>query len=908
MASKRFGNFQLKQPSSSAYKKARLDIDVISSQQYVLQQQQQRTVKTTTTAIAKSSSSKSDSLWGDEDDEFIILASQAVEEVEMFQQTQMQQQSQALAAEVTFGTFLREEVASSTQTNGEKEPNSRELMPPPPPVAPGPSKGNSVPISVIDLLTDGDDDVFSEQFSENYDNIEKHIDEFFNNEFDDDFNLDEFRRDGQQRSGPKTSPPERSPPKPVPVRANGDIKVGGSVLFKPKQPQSTTEALANKPVGGRAFPTQHQPSQLGREAIANAAKKKDHEKDMQVRFLTGQLDRASKEREQLKKDYNEVTERLQIRDGEVSILRYEMENIKNQNEQLRMEKMKEKETIKKEWVEKMKDLEKVIVAQKSELEFKNIEMMNLKTKRMSNSFRMDKDGSSKEKPVTPKDFRIHNRRVLLFQQPSIENYQIDARIFDLSTESISKFSTTNRLANFSKEDAVLSQHLGRLQSYLSQMIYLKGAFPEESISTMVLVANQATDEIGKYCNRLALVRVKDAHLSAKVAYDFLCRNSKRNRLEGPLVNIYQKQPIYLHEKAIVQRRFLAALGLLCRYIPALAVRLVRRWKGTGNCVHMLSRSLVKIGYASDLYGHFGFIAAAGTVLSGLSHHVVLYKQDGRELMDLFKSIVFCRPDSALILSHLSNALYRITSSSSSIDLVNRLCRQSKASDFAANDAYKMIQFTKDSCTLQIYAALLEASVPQNRNLTPTEIHHLVANTRNTIYFLRNSLARPVRWIHQFVRRPEGSVLSLCQCHVRITNAFVVLLHQVLRCWMQCPLNVDYDTMLQITQNGVLLLFDLFETVYRGEVLQVGRHVIQCRLQATYNWLVQHQSDFRFQPTHRSALQLLDLRLVMEEPLKSSEDPKRMDVDETDSDSAELERRDMYDELYEDFFSSKLLQQ
>ncbi|KXJ74954.1 hypothetical protein RP20_CCG012689 [Aedes albopictus] len=893
MASKRYGNFQLKQPSSSAYKKARLDIDIISSQQYIQQQQeQQRTVKTTTTAaIAKSSSSKSESLWGEEDDEFIILASQAVEEVEMFQQTQLQQ-SQAPGGDITFGTFLREELASSTQAvlNGVGGPSSSELMPPPSAALPGPSRANPVPISVIDLLTDGDDDVFSEQFDENYDNIEKHIDEFFNNEFDDDFNLNEFQRDG----GPKTSQ-ERSPSKPVKV--NGDIR-SGSMMFKPKQPVSTMVSKG---------PTQqHQPTQAGREALANAAKKKDHEKDMQVRYLTGQLERASKEREQLKKDYNAVTDRLQIRDGEVSILRYEMENIKNQNEQLRMEKMKEKETIKKEWVEKMKDLEKVIVAQKSELDFKNMEMMNLKTKRMSSSFRLDKE-APKEKPVTTKDFQIHKRRVRLFQQPFLENPQIDSKMFDLSTESISKFNATNRLANFSKEDAVLSEHLGRLQSYLAQMIYLKSALPEESIPSIALVACQGSEDIGKYCNRLALVRVKDSHLSAKVAYDFLCKNSKRNRLEAA-VNIYQKQPIFLHEKAIVQRRFLAALGLLCRYIPALAVRLVRRWKGSGNCVQVISRALGKISYASDLYGHLGLIAAAGTVLSGLSCHVIQYKQDGRELMELFKSIVFCRPDSPLILSHLSEALFRITSSTGTIDLVNRLCRQSKASDFAANDAYKMIQFTKDSCTLQIYAALLETSVPQNRTLTSIEIRRLVANTRNTIYFLRNSLARPVRWIHQFVRRPEGSVLSLCQCHIRITNAFVVMFHQVLRCWMQCPLNVDYDTMLQITQNGVLLLFDLFETVYRGEILQVGRHVIQCRLQATYNWLVQHQSDFRFQPTHRSALQLLDLRLVMEEPLKSSEDPRRMEVDEADSDSAELERRDMYDELYEDFFSSKLLQQ
>lgn len=140
MASKRYGNFQLKQPSSSAYKKARLDIDIISSQQYIQQQQeQQRTVKTTTTAaIAKSSSSKSESLWGEEDDEFIILASQAVEEVEMFQQTQLQQ-SQAPGGDITFGTFLREELASSTQAvlNGVGGPSSSELMPPPSAALPG---------------------------------------------------------------------------------------------------------------------------------------------------------------------------------------------------------------------------------------------------------------------------------------------------------------------------------------------------------------------------------------------------------------------------------------------------------------------------------------------------------------------------------------------------------------------------------------------------------------------------------------------------------------------------------------------------------------------------------------------------------------------------------------------------
>lgn len=57
-----------------------------------------------------------------------------------------------------------------------------------------------------------------------------------------------------------------------------------------------------------------------------------------------------------------------------------------------------------------------------------------------------------------------------------------------------------------------------------------------------------------------------------------------------------------------------------------------------------------------------------------------------------------------------------------------------------------------------------------------------------------------------------------------------------------------------------------------------------------------------------ALQLLDLRLVMEEPLKSSEDVSRMDVDGVAVERAELERSDMYDDLFEDFFTSKLQHQ
>ncbi|XP_055547445.1 ATR-interacting protein mus304 [Wyeomyia smithii] len=890
MSSKRFGNFQLKQPSTS-YKKARLDIETISSQQYN-QRKQQETAQVklkTPTAIAKSSST--DVLWGDEDDEFIVLASQAVEEVELFHQSQ--------SGDVTFGRFEKAALPCSTQAATKKQ-DSCELMPPPVAI-PGPSRENQAPIAVINLLEDDDDDVFSEQFDENYDNIEKHIDEFFNNEFDEVFNLAGLQSSGSgekigadQQNGLKTSPVKKTSQE----AANEEIKT--TTVFKPKQPISR-DVGTRKVFNGR-LQTQQPLTQTDREI-----KQEDHGKDLQIRFLTNQLEMASKKTEKLQTDYNDVLERIQIRDGEVSMLRYELKNIKSQNEQLRLEKMKESETIKQELVAKMKSLEKVILVQKTELDFKNVEMMSMRSKRKSHPFRlMDKTATSGAS-VTVADFIIHNRRQRIFDGSVAEaNITIDPKMFDISAEST---TVNNAISEFSRGDAILSKHLGQMQAFLSVMVSGNGPLQDDTILSATSIANQALLEIYRYCERLQLVQVKEIHMGAKVAFDFLSKNSKKFRLEGK-ANICQREPLSLNEKAIIPRRFLAALALLCQFVPSLAVRLVQRVGQQESCINVLSKSLNKISYATELYDHLGMIAASSALLCSLSHHLECLQERGSRVIDLFKSIVYCRPDSALIVTHLSEALYRISSCEQSIDLVSYICWRSKPECFSWNRSFRMFQFTKDSCVLQIYATLLEISVPQNRTLDTTEIHRMVESTRNTVYFLRNSLARQVRWVNHFRKplfnRESRSAPLFCQCHVRITNSFVVLFHQLLRCWLEHPLSIEFNTMVQITQHGTTLLVDLFRIAYRNDILLIGGYPIQSRLQATYDWLVQHQKDFRFQAVHKKALRLLDLRLLMDDPLKSSDDESKMDVD-SDSAGTDQARRSMYDDLCADFFTSKIVQ-
>lgn len=69
------------------------------------------------------------------------------------------------------------------------------------------------------------------------------------------------------------------------------------------------------------------------------------------------------------------------------MVRYQLRQLQQQNEALRLEKMQEIDNIKKEWQEKINELDKLIKSQRDELEFKNVEIVNLKSSRLNESQR-----------------------------------------------------------------------------------------------------------------------------------------------------------------------------------------------------------------------------------------------------------------------------------------------------------------------------------------------------------------------------------------------------------------------------------------------------------------------------------------------------------------------------------------
>ena len=287
----------------------------------------------------------------------------------------------------------------------------------------------------------------------------------------------------------------------------------------------------------------------------------------------------------------------------------------------------------------------------------------------------------------------------------------------------------------------------------------------------------------------------------------------------------------------------------------------------------------------------GLVTGAAALLNGISfrpRRFLLYGASGSQLMELFRSIVLCQPDAPSSMLQLSDFLRRLShiTDGSVNHLLNRLCishhpvetgqqqqQQGEQQPTTSRRQYRLktISFSLGTCTLQMYAALLENSVRPHDRYEAWQMKPLLTNTENTIHFLRNVLLHPVGWVKSFYDREDPNECELC--HIRMVSAFVTLLFRVLLCWNQQSVKdeeglltllfgfcariassfshyfADISHIHCIARHGVLLLYDLFQTAYHKKLLRIAGPTVRYRLRVTYNWLQLYQKEFNFDDVH-----------------------------------------------------------
>lgn len=142
-----------------------------------------------------------------------------------------------------------------------------------------------------------------------------------------------------------------------PAKKNNEILIKNKMIDKPEN---------NLPLTSIPSTSKNAQNQYS----SNLQNNIDRKETVCIKFMEKDLEKKKICIESLQEKIKISNELIQTKDGETKILRYELQLIKKRNDDLRREKFEEIERIKCENLNKIKNLELELNAQKTELEFK----------------------------------------------------------------------------------------------------------------------------------------------------------------------------------------------------------------------------------------------------------------------------------------------------------------------------------------------------------------------------------------------------------------------------------------------------------------------------------------------------------------------------------------------------------
>lgn len=265
--------------------------------------------------------------------------------------------------------------------------------------------------------------------------------------------------------------------------------------------------------------------------------KKDRENTVHVNMLQSSLEKVRKEHTKLKMDFSEITNKIQTKDGENSMLRYELNIIKKQNEQYRLAKIQENENVKREWLEKIKNLEKESKAKETEMEFQNIEMSNMKNRKLNDTIKNLDIRTCEVKEDFSKFESIFSLNIPISYEKPLK-IVLNSCIFRDSLEQELKEKSINRI-NLSIKDSIHLKNLKTIQSVLAQFISENNSsFLSEKILAPVL---SSLKELKKYALHMEYSKYTDLQSNPRMEHNFLCEMS------GPEYELFEGADIFSTE-------------------------------------------------------------------------------------------------------------------------------------------------------------------------------------------------------------------------------------------------------------------------------------------------------------------------------------------------------------------------
>lgn len=127
------------------------------------------------------------------------------------------------------------------------------------------------------------------------------------------------------------------------------------------------------------------------------------------------------------------------------------------------------------------------------------------------------------------------------------------------------------------------------------------------------------------------------------------------------------------------------------------------------------------------------------------------------------------------------------SENNSSHFLETLCSRSQQS-IALNDFLKKVQFSSETCILQIYGVLLQTEYASQNPIECIHYNLLTDITISTLIFIENYTKKTVNWMFKSTQQKNGSTVTTypCLCHVHLVCGAIVLLYVSLKRWIDDP--------------------------------------------------------------------------------------------------------------------------
>ncbi|XP_061399386.1 ATR-interacting protein mus304 [Musca vetustissima] len=618
--------------------------------------------------------------------------------------------------------------------------------------------------------------------------------------------------------------------------------------------------------------------------------------ERQIKFLMEKVDALKKENLKISNKLTESKSKIESKEGEVSLLRDELRHMKQQANNLKMEKIFSAEAAKGECQLKIAELAKKVEAQQAEIRLKEAQTSRMKMKQADETQKLQQSmvllnrtempGSKQDKKLKKCLMKMQSLDLNISPELNDEHIELYPPVFD---SSLDKGGTVKRKTLFERE-------LENIQTLLAQLqLMAVHEIPKDFITRCIESVCKVFPEFWSYTQTLYFLKYCEVH----PYHNYSLSDSKiyPNRL------LQQPSEIYERERCLCFRRYIAILAIMCQREASLALALLQHKHGEYYLLQIATDSIVTLGFACGICEHFGVLEAFSVWLKSMLRHISHDTETSymEMLVDHMKHIVFTRP-CAWIFREISICLFESCKLPQILDM---LCINSPEATFVADRVKSTYRFSNESCFMQVYCGLLEIVFPLSAGLHLEHFRLLVDICWNHIRFAYHCFIQPPKFIHRMLpiyddeeedddemmdvndgttaSRTYGafetteqnsttksvtnstsnlkatttagtvdstninSIISTtqCECYIKLCLSVVTLVFQLMRQWIFHKMEYCTDEVTEISRLSVQLLHMIFCDYYLTCLFRDSEATTKYYLSLILKWWSEHAKKLNF---------------------------------------------------------------